>query len=237
MLIYTHTHKHQETLFAIRIQYTHTSTRSIHIYSCNFDLMDTLRVRAYLYTNVCECMFQLGSVFSSWSLDFRIQYFQQRGELCIKLYTISIIYLFSSNRSVTPFISLSLLSPQSRSVPCFLHVCVCVFFVLVKTHSFICSLSLLFQILLCVNPLYIFWTKHVCVALRVYLFCVVLFFPLKHQSNLLHENRERFAKHTYSSNNIHLKWIEREKTRTQLSTYTYTHTNVHTDTQSRARKK
>lgn len=101
------------------------------------------------------------------------------------------LYLFSSNRSVTPFNSLSLLSPQSRSLSLFFVCsCVCVyvrvfFFALVKTHSFICSLSLLFRILLCVNPLYIFWTN-MCVysspfvSVCVSHLCVVLFLPLKH---------------------------------------------------------
>lgn len=156
LLIYTHTHTytlttHQETL----VPYVYT-----HIYTQHPHLQLQFRFNGYvacarIFVYKCECMFhtaqqstskqstfRLGSIFSSWSLDFCYQYFQQRGELCIKLYTNS-IYLFSSNRSVTPFNSLSLLFPSiSFCVPCFLRVrmyecesvCVC-FFVLVKTHS------------------------------------------------------------------------------------------------------
>lgn len=188
-----------------------------------------------------QSTFRLGSIFSSWSLDFCYQYFQQRGELCIKLYTNS-IYLFSSNRSVTPFNSLSLLFPSiSFCVPCFLRVrmyecesvCVC-FFVLVKTHSFICSLSLLFQILLCVNPLYTFWTKRVCVALFL---CVCIssysvWYSFSHSSiNWICCTRiESDSRSTHTAAIIYfLKGLNGKNSHTAIYTFTHTHTHTHTN--------
>lgn len=160
----------------------------------HFQLMDTLRVRAYLYVSVFVCV----SIFSSWSLGFRYQYFQQWGELCIKLCT-----LYFDSR-----ISLSLQSIcQSHffsSTPLFLYLtvslcvrvylCVCVFGSSKLSHSFvhsryyfkccyvwICYTFFRLNMLVCVSE---------CVCMN--LFCVLLFLPLKHQLNLLHEYREQF---------------------------------------------
>lgn len=146
--------------------HTHTPTQHPHL-QLPFQLMETLRVRAYLYVSVFVCVYIFFTINFGW-VQFSVlevwifvtSIFSSEvncARSCVRCISIA-VYLFHSNRSVNP--TPSLLSPSLFLSGCLsMRARVCVCFWLVKTHSFICTLSLLFQMLLCVNLLHIFWTK------------------------------------------------------------------------------